>query len=89
MGNQVRPHAAVSEVHQVKPWYARRKGEVSHADKVSVADAILMSLQSIEGTPKQARIDPTVDTDRSSESKPSSCGPRSKGRKRKIDKKTA
>jgi hypothetical protein len=73
----------------VEPWYTRRKGEVSHADRVPVADAILMPLQSIEGTPKQARIDPTVYTVRSSESKLSSCRPRSKGRERKIDKKTA
>jgi hypothetical protein len=87
MGNQVRSHAAVIEVHQVEPWCTRRKGEVSDADKVSVADSVLMSLQSIERTPNQTGIDLTVDTVCSSEGKPSSCGPRSKAGKRKMIKK--
>jgi hypothetical protein len=89
VGNQVRPDAAVRDVDQVEPWCPRRKGEVSDADKVSVADAVLMSLQSIERTPNQTGIDLTVDAVRSSESKPRSRGPTSKPGKRKIDKKTA
>jgi hypothetical protein len=89
MGHPVRPHAAVSEVDQVEPRCTRRKGEISDADKVSVADATLMSLQSVACTPNQTGIDLTVDTVCSSESKPSSRGTGSKAGKRKIDKKTA
>jgi hypothetical protein len=45
MGNQMRAYAALGEVHDVKPWYTRRQGEVSDADKVSAADAVVVSLQ--------------------------------------------
>jgi hypothetical protein len=48
----MRSHAAVGEVHQVKPRCTRGKGEVGDADNVSVADAGLVSLQSIERTPQ-------------------------------------
>jgi hypothetical protein len=89
MGNQMRLHAAVSEVHQVKPRCARRKGEVGDADKIPVADASLVSLQRIKRTTKQMRIDPTVDAVRSSESEPASRGNSSKACKSKIDKKAA
>jgi len=73
----------------VKPRRARRKGEVGDADNVSVADAVLMSLQSIERTPKQTGINLTADTVCSSESEPCSHSSRSKPGKGKIDKKTA
>ena len=89
MGNQVRAHAAVGEVHQVKPGCARGKGEVGDADKIPVVDAIAMLLQSSKRTPQQTGIYLAVDTFCPSESKRSSCGPGSKDRKRKIDKKTA
>jgi hypothetical protein len=89
MGNPVRPNAAVSEVHQVESRYARREGEVSDADKVPVADAVLMLLQSVERTPMQTGIDSTVDRVCASESKLCSRRPRGKARKRKIDKKAA
>ena len=88
MGNQVRAHAALGEVHQVKPRRTRGKGEIGDADKVPVADAVAMLLQSIERTPQQTGIYPAVDTFRSSECEPDSRGPRSKAGKRKIDKKT-
>jgi hypothetical protein len=73
----------------VEPRCTRRKGEVSDADKVSVADAVVMSLQRIERTPKQTGIDLAVDAFCSPESEPGSRGSRSKAGKRKIDKKTA
>ena len=47
MGNQVGPHATIGEVHQVKPRCARGKGEVGDADKIPVADAVVMLLQSL------------------------------------------
>jgi len=89
MGNQVRAHAAVGEVHQVKPRCARGKGEVGDADKIPVADAVVMLLQSIERTPQQPGIYLTGGTICPAECEPSSCGSRSKAGKRKIDKKTA
>ena len=89
MGNQVRAHAAVGEVHQVKPRCARGKGEVGDADKVPVADAVVMLLQSIERTPQQTGIYLAGDTFCPSECEPGSRGPRSKAGNRKIDKKTA
>ena len=88
MGNQVRPHAAVGEVHQVKPTCTRGKGEVGDADKIPVADAVVMALQRIECTPQQTGIY-LIDTFCPSECEPSSSGPGSKAGKRKIDKKTA
>jgi hypothetical protein len=88
MGNQMRPHAAVGEIHQVEPRRTRGKREVSNADKVSVGDAVLMSLQSIEGALKQTGSYLAVDSFCSSESEPNSCRPRSKAGKSKIDKKT-
>ncbi len=89
MGNQVRARAAVGEVHQVKPRCARGKGEVGDSDKIPVADAVVMLLQSIERTPQQPGIYLAVDTVCSSECEPGSSGPKSKAGKRKIDKKTA
>jgi len=53
----------------MEPRCTRGKGEVSDADKVPEADAVLMLLQSIERTTKQSGIDVTVVTSRSSESK--------------------
>jgi hypothetical protein len=88
MGNQVRPHAAVGEVHQVKPRCTRWKGEVGDADKIAVAYAVVMVLQRIERTPQQTGIY-LVDTFWPSKSERSSRGTRSKDGKRKIDKKTA
>jgi len=85
----MRPHAAISEAQQVEPRCTRRKGEVNDADKVSVADAVLMSLQGIERTPKQSGSYWAVDTLCSSECEPSSYGHRGKTGKRKIDQKTA
>ena len=89
MGNQVRAHATVGEVYQVKPRCARGKGEVGDADKIPAADAVAMLLQSIERTPKQTGIYLAIDTVCSSECEPGSGGSRSKAGKRKIDKKTA
>jgi len=88
MGNQVRTHAAVGEVHQVKPRCARGKREIGDADKIPVGDALVMLRQSIERTPQQTRIYSAVDTFCPSESEPGSRGSASKAGKRKIDKKT-
>src|SRR5882757_3662887 len=88
MGNQVRAHAAVGDVHQVKPRCARGKGEVGDADKIPIADAVVMLLQSIERTPQQTGIYLAVDTFCGSACEPGSRGPRSKAGKSKIDKKT-
>jgi len=85
----VRPHGAVRKVHQVKPGCARGKREVGDADKIPVADAVVMLLQSIERTPQQTGIYLAGDTFCPSECEPSSRGSRSKAGKRKIDKKTA
>lgn len=87
MGNQVRAHAAVGEVHQVKSRSARRKGEVGDADKIPEVDAVAMALQSVERTAQQIGIHP-LDSFRSSGSDSGPCGPGSKAGKRKIDKKT-
>ena len=89
MGNQVRAQPALGEVHHVKPRRTRGKGEIGDADKIPVADAVVMLLQSIERTPQQTGIDLAVDNFCPSESEPDSRGPRSKAGKRKIDKKTA
>jgi hypothetical protein len=89
MGNQVRAHVAVGEVHQVKPRCARGKGEVGDADKIPVADAVVVLLQSIERTPQQTGIYLAADTFCPSARERGSRRPRSKGGNRKIDKKTA
>ena len=89
MGNQVRAHVALGEVHQVKPRCARGKGEVGDADKIPVADVVVVLLQSIERTPQQTAIYLAVDTFCPSESEPGSRGPRGEAGKRKFDKKTA
>ena len=88
MGNQVRMHTAVGQVHQVKPWCARGKGEISDADKIPVTDAVAMLLQGTERTLQQTGIYLAIDTFCPSLSDPGSRGPRCKGGKRKIDKKT-
>jgi hypothetical protein len=89
MGNQVRAHLAVGEVHQVKPRCARGKREVGDADKITAADAVVMLLQSIERTLQQTRVYLAVDTFCASECESSSRGPGRKAGKREIDKKTA
>jgi hypothetical protein len=73
----------------VKPRCARGKGEVGDADKIPIANAGVMLLQSIERAPQQTGSDLTVDAFCSSESEPSSCRPRSKAGKSKIDKKAS
>ena len=70
MRNQVRAHAAVGEIHQVKSGCARGKGEVGDADKIPVADAVVMLLQSIQRAPQQTGVDLAVATVRSAESEP-------------------
>ena len=88
MGNQVRMHTAIGKVHQVKPWRARGKGEISDADKIPVADAVAMLLQRTERTPQQMGIYLAVDTFCPSLSEPGPGGPGCKGGERKIDEKT-
>ena len=73
----------------MKPRRARGKGEVGDADKIPIANAGVMLLQSIERTPQQTGSDLTVDAFCPSESEPSSCRPRSKTGKSKIDKKAS
>ena len=60
MRNQVRAHAAVGEIHQVKSGCARGKGEVGDADKIPVADAVVMLLESIQRAPQQTGVDLAV-----------------------------
>jgi len=74
MGNQVGPHATIGEVHQVKPRCARGKGEVGDADKIPVADAVVMLLQSSERTPQQSGVYLAIDTFWPPERKPGSSG---------------
>jgi hypothetical protein len=73
----------------VEPRCTRREGEVSDADKISVADTALMLLQSVERTPTQTGIDLTVDPFCSPQRKLCSRRSRSKAGQRKIDKKAA
>lgn len=89
MGNPMRAHAAVGEPHQVEPRCTRGKGEVSDPDIVSVGNAIAMSLQSIERTPKQSGRYLPVGSFCSSKSGLSSRGPRGQAGKSNLDKKTA
>ena len=70
----------------MKPRCARGERKVGDADKIPTANAGVMLLQSIERTPQQTGSDLTVDAFCSSESEPSSCRPRSKAGKSKIDK---
>jgi hypothetical protein len=88
MCDQMRSHTAVGEIHQVESRCTRGKGEVSDADEVSGDDAVVMSLQSIERTPKQAGSHLAVDTFWSSDRDPSSCRPTSKSGKSKSEEKT-
>jgi len=74
MCNPMRTHAAIGELHQVEPRYTRGQGEVSDTDGISVTDAVVMPLQSIERTPKQTGSDLGVDSFGSSEGKSSSEG---------------
>ena len=89
MRNQVRAHAAVGEIHQVKSGCARGKGEVGDADKIPVADAVVMLLESIQRAPQQTGVDLAVAAVRSAESEPRPGGRGSKTRECNIDKKTA
>jgi hypothetical protein len=84
----MRSHAAVAEPYQVEPRCTRGKGEVSDADKVLVRDEVVMSLQSIERTPKQTGSDLAVGSFCSPESEGSAGRSRSKAGKSKSDKKT-
>jgi len=70
VGYEMGLDTAVGEVHQVKSRRTRGKGEISDADEVSVSDALLVLIQSIERTPKQTRGYLAVSAFRSSVSKP-------------------
>jgi hypothetical protein len=87
VGNQVRAHAAVGEVYQVKSRRARRKREVGDADEILEADAVAVALQSVERTAQQIGIYP-LDSFRAPESESGPRGPRSNAGERKIDEKT-
>lgn len=73
----------------MKPRGTGGKREIRDADKVAVVDRTVMLLQSIERTPQQAGIDPSIEILCSSESQPGSGGSGRKGANGKIDKKTA
>ena len=73
MGNQIRSHIAVGEPDQVEPRRARGEGEISDADKVSVGDAVVMSLQGIERALKQTGGYLASDSVRLRKSRPSAC----------------
>jgi len=89
MGHQMRPHTAIGELHHVEPRHTRGKGEVSNADEVLGADAVLMALQSIERAPKQTGSYLAVDSLGSPKNGPRACSHRSHAGESKIDKKTA
>jgi len=72
---------------QVEPRRTRGKGEISDADKVPVRDEVVMSLQSIERTPKQTGSDLAVDSFLFVRKRGSAGRPRSKAGKSKSDKK--
>ena len=89
MGNQVRAHAAVGEIHQVESRRSRGKGEVSDADKVSVNDAVLMALQRISRPTQQIWRDLAADSFCLPKRRPRSRGRRSQASQREFDKRTA
>jgi hypothetical protein len=88
MRHQMRLHAAVGELHQVEPRCTRRKGEVGEADRVSVGDAVVMSLQSIERPPQQSRRYRADATFRLPESRPNACRRSSQAGYREPEKRT-
>jgi len=87
MCDQMRSHAAVGELYQVESSCTRGKREVRDPDEVSVGDAFVMSLQSIERTPKQAGRYLAVDSFCFPASSPCSCRPRSQAGKSEPDEK--
>jgi hypothetical protein len=89
MGNPMRAHTAIGELHQVKSGEPRRQGKVSDTDNVPAGDAVTMSLQSIKRTLKQTRRYPRTDLLSSSKSESSSHGTRSDAGQSKIDQETA
>src|SRR4029077_20151448 len=88
MRHQMRLHAAVGELNQVEPRCTRGKGEVGEADKVSVGDAVVMSLQRIERPPQQSRRYRADDTFRLPESGPNACRRGSQAGYREPEKRT-
>jgi hypothetical protein len=89
MGDQMRAHAAISEIHQVEPRCTRRQREVSYTDEIPVVDAIVVPLQGVERATQQTGVDLGVDTFRPSAGQLCCrrCG--SEPGKRKIDEKAA
>ena len=73
MGDQMRSHAAVGKLHQVEPRCTRGEGEVGDADNVSVGDAVVMSLQSIESALQQTGRYLAADTVNLRKSGPTAC----------------
>jgi hypothetical protein len=73
MRHQVRSHAAVREIQQMKSRRTRGEGEIRNADRVAVSDAQTMPLQCIECAPKH-----TGRYRGTSLPAPSECGQRSK-----------
>ena len=57
MCNQMRLHAPVGELHQVQARCARGQGKICDADKVSVGDVVVMSLERFERPAQQPRGD--------------------------------
>src|SRR5271167_2894202 len=88
MGDEMRAHAAVGKIHQVESRCTRGKGEISDADKVSVSDAVAMSLQSIERAPKESGSYLAVDSFGSPKSGPRACSSRSHAGESNLDKRT-
>ena len=75
MGNPMRSHAAVGEVHQVEPRRVRGKGEVGDADEIPVRNAALVSFECPEGALQQPGIYRPTDPRRSSDGGPRSRRP--------------
>jgi hypothetical protein len=53
MSDQMRTDATVGEIHHVKPRRARGKGKVSDANKVPVADAVLVPFKRVKRATQQ------------------------------------
>jgi hypothetical protein len=55
MRDQMRAHAAIGEIHQVKSREARGQREIGNADEILESDAVAVSFQRVQGTTEQDR----------------------------------
>ena len=60
MCDQMRPHVAVVQPHQVESRRTGRKGEIGDSDDIAQGDVLPMSVHSLESTPQQIGGDRAV-----------------------------